>query len=338
MLEAMRAIIGTTSRPWVEGEFGPVAFDAQEGMVARAREEVCKDAIRKGFARWAAPIELASGSHLVRRRSGMGDVLCLTPIVRLLIEEYGAKVRPVSAPGYQEVWNWLSLEQTFEKVPPGLRVAQFDGWLERHPARTTTPAAQCYADWWNLKLEDMRPHLGLTEIELAIGRQSADALRDGDRPLVALFTDAGWANRKYRGWRVAEKDLARGGCTVVGFGPLGNCARRGPKHGVRGLASFLAACDLVLCGDTGPLHLAAAVGTPSIAVFCATSAAGSCGVGYKAHALEPEGLGCWPCWTTPCGAKKAKDEPAPCVSAVEPEAVYATAEKILGERSEVKTG
>jgi ADP-heptose:LPS heptosyltransferase len=36
---------------------------------------------------------------------------------------------------------------------------------------------------------------------------------------------------------------------------------------VGGLAAFLATCTLVVANDTGPLHLAAAVGTPTVGLF-----------------------------------------------------------------------
>ena len=39
---------------------------------------------------------------------------------------------------------------------------------------------------------------------------------------------------------------------------------------LRELAAVLAACDLVVSGDTGPMHLAVAVGTPVVALFGAT--------------------------------------------------------------------
>jgi ADP-heptose:LPS heptosyltransferase len=40
-----------------------------------------------------------------------------------------------------------------------------------------------------------------------------------------------------------------------------------PPTGVRGLASLLGICDLVLSGDCGPMHLAAALGVPCVAIF-----------------------------------------------------------------------
>jgi lipopolysaccharide heptosyltransferase III len=46
-----------------------------------------------------------------------------------------------------------------------------------------------------------------------------------------------------------------------------------PQLGVRDFAALLSWCTLVVTGDTGPMHLAAAVGTPTVAVFHNTDAA-----------------------------------------------------------------
>jgi heptosyltransferase III len=45
-----------------------------------------------------------------------------------------------------------------------------------------------------------------------------------------------------------------------------------PQLGIRDFAALLSYCTLVVTGDTGPMHLAAAVGVPTVAVFHATKA------------------------------------------------------------------
>src|SRR5262249_16545902 len=45
-----------------------------------------------------------------------------------------------------------------------------------------------------------------------------------------------------------------------------------PQLGIRDFAAMLSRCTLVVTGDTGPMHLAAAVGTPTGAVFRTTNA------------------------------------------------------------------
>jgi ADP-heptose:LPS heptosyltransferase len=71
-----------------------------------------------------------------------------------------------------------------------------------------------------------------------------------------------------RGWRVAvtgsaaERDL-----TARVAGDLDNVVDLGGLHDLRGLAGVLAHAAAVVVGNTGPMHLAAAVGTPVVPVF-----------------------------------------------------------------------
>jgi heptosyltransferase-3 len=53
---------------------------------------------------------------------------------------------------------------------------------------------------------------------------------------------------------------------------LGDSVVVAPQLGVRDFAALLSRCTLVVTGDTGPMHLAAAVGTPTVAVFHTTNA------------------------------------------------------------------
>jgi ADP-heptose:LPS heptosyltransferase len=86
-----------------------------------------------------------------------------------------------------------------------------------------------------------------------------------------------------------------------------------------GLAAYLKHLDLLVTNDTGPMHLAAAVGTPVAALFLATARALDTGPAGRGHiAIEPD-LDCHPC-LAPCGQPR-------CQIAIRPEAV---AELVLG--------
>ena len=52
--------------------------------------------------------------------------------------------------------------------------------------------------------------------------------------------------------------------------PAGSFVNVSGQTSLRELASVLAACDLLVSGDSGPMHLAVAVGTPTVALFGAT--------------------------------------------------------------------
>ena len=300
---------------------GVVNFDESQGWLARVAEPLANELVEGGIVDIPSSEELCVGRYLVRRRAGFGDVLCLTPAARLLTEN-GAECRIVTRRNYEPMLNGLG--NGVHWASPVHSVIM-DGWLEQHPGRTERPAALCFGDYWNLDIEDARPHFALTEQETAMGRESVEGWRRNGEPVVAVFMKAGWESRRYRGMLHVAKGLAQEGCAVVGFGDeVLPCCKKPPQMDVRSLAGLLAACDLVVCGDTGPMHLAAALGVPCVAVFCATSAAGSVGPRYDVTALEPEGLDCWPCWKADCKVGEL-DVPGSCVSAVEPAQVVSAA-------------
>ena len=71
---------------------------------------------------------------------------------------------------------------------------------------------------------------------------------------------------------------------------------------LRELCAALKLCDLVLTNDTGPMHLAAAVGTPVVALFGSTSPelTGPGLPGDVRHVLLREPVACAPCFLREC--------------------------------------
>ncbi len=71
---------------------------------------------------------------------------------------------------------------------------------------------------------------------------------------------------------------------------------------LRDLCAALAACDLLLTNDTGPMHLAAAVGTPVVALFGSTSPelTGPGLPGDSRHTLLGSRVPCSPCFLREC--------------------------------------
>ena len=65
---------------------------------------------------------------------------------------------------------------------------------------------------------------------------------------------------------------------------------------LRHLAALISACDIYIGNDTGPMHIAAAVGTPVVALFGSTNPIRSGPYGEKHTVLESGiDLGCNPC-------------------------------------------
>ncbi|MCW2779009.1 MAG: ADP-heptose:LPS heptosyltransferase [Frankiales bacterium] len=132
----------------------------------------------------------------------------------------------------------------------------------------------------------LEPHLAVTAADLA---ESRAALPPDGRPLVGVHPGATDPRRCYPEERLGEvaRTLAERGARVVvlggpgeqdrvdrvvtGFGSDVETLVGGTSMG--GLVGTLRRCSLVLGNDSGPRHLAAAVGTPTVAVFTSANLA-----------------------------------------------------------------
>jgi len=93
---------------------------------------------------------------------------------------------------------------------------------------------------------------------------------------------------------------------------------------VLGLAALLARCRLLVSNDTGPLHLAAAVGTPVLALFGATDPA-VCGPrGAGAVRVLYDRVSCAPCYLETCPVPGH-----PCLDGISVDRVLAEARALL---------
>jgi heptosyltransferase I len=139
------------------------------------------------------------------------------------------------------------------------------------------------------------------------------------RPLVFLHpgTSAFAAFKRWPAERfaaLAEQLVERGLGVAVGYGPGEEALARpaleaapgargvdGARLGLLGLAAAMRRADVVVAADTGPLHLAAAVGKPCVALFGPKDAAR---YGPRAHARTHEVLfadvPCRPCRRRTC--------------------------------------
>ena len=164
------------------------------------------------------------------------------------------------------------------------------------------------------------------------------ALLPSDRPLAVLHPGARWATKLWPAaswahladWLIKEKGLA-----VVITGSAGDrelaaqiCAQMQEKPwnlagrtGLPELAGIMQQARLAVTADTGPMHLAAALGTPVAAVFGPTSPwrTGPFGAGHRVVRL---GVACSPCFRRRC------PEPR-CLLYLPPDEVQAACEKIL---------
>jgi heptosyltransferase-1 len=97
----------------------------------------------------------------------------------------------------------------------------------------------------------------------------------------------------------------------------------GGRTTLRELASLYRDAALVITTDSGPMHLAAAVGTPVVALFGPTDPArtGPCGPG---HRIIRCGISCSPCFRKQCKAPR-------CMTEISVEDVFAAVKDVLGK-------
>jgi len=145
-----------------------------------------------------------------------------------------------------------------------VRHAVFEGWGIRIPA-------------------DARPALAITAQEHAAAQALLFAARTGSRPLAAVATAASSPLKRWpveRFAAVAERLSAKGYAVLALGAPEETPEQRAmlsmhaawltPQH-LRVTAALLENCRLLVCNDTGLMHLAAAVGCQVVPVFGPTS-------------------------------------------------------------------
>jgi heptosyltransferase-2 len=92
------------------------------------------------------------------------------------------------------------------------------------------------------------------------------------------------------------------------------------------LAAVLAMCRLVVSNDSGPMHLAAALGTPVLALFGSTDPVATAPLGP--HRIVRAAVPCSPCLRRDC-----PDGRFQCLTRISPQQVLAAAEELLRDEA-----
>lgn len=205
-------------------------------------------------------------------------------------------------------------------------------------------AGEVFLDWVRALGIDPGPWepvpLVLEPGQLEAASAAAHALRPGDGPLVALVPGA--LHRPASAWPLEHfGELARalavaGARVLVAWGPgeeprrdsvlrlAGGAAAALPPTQLRELAAWLAACDLVITTDTGPKHIAVAMGTPILGLYGSTNPEGWHPPG-EAHRALFEEVPCRPCDLEVCPVAGH-----PCLDGLAPGRVLQAAREMLG--------
>jgi len=169
--------------------------------------------------------------------------------------------------------------------------------------------------------------LGIPERAISFGLEPSAAARErvaaliGDvsRPRIGVILGSSWPSRIYAPAAIANviRELAEPG--AGGFFPIliggpdeeaiAREVERSPdvprmlnlagKTGLSDLPAFFAACDVAFGPDSGPMHIAAAVGCPIVSLWGATAAERSAPWGFAEFALTGA-IPCAPCYLRRC--------------------------------------
>jgi len=153
-------------------------------------------------------------------------------------------------------------------------------------------------------------------VEAAAEAAVAASLGDHPGPRIAFINGASWWTKQ---WSVASF-IALGRYLVEGHDarivlPWGDEGERRraveiaaalgpaalvPEHGsLAALAALLDACDVVVGGDTGPVHMAWAVGTATVSLYGPNPSARN-GPRGPSHRVFQSTVECSPCWGKEC--------------------------------------
>jgi lipopolysaccharide heptosyltransferase I len=224
----------------------------------------------------------------------------------------------------------------------GFRTTQEGGFalcnLRVIPARTDIHAVDAYLEFARfLGADRAAPDFGL-ELPMPARQMGARiAGVSGGAPTVALLPGTQWATKKWPAHHFAQlgAGLARLGlrCVVLGSGAdreAGAAIAAAAPNSTTDLtgrtslvesAYIIANCALAVGNDSGPMHLAAALGVPVVALFGPTDPARTAPYG-RGHVVLQAPVPCLRCRRRRC--------PVSCMERITPELVLGAVRQRLG--------
>lgn len=231
---------------------------------------------------------------VVRRTGAIGDALAATCVATKLIEA-GHKVIFQTAPACQEVVKYVSGIKVAD--PVGKCDVNLDEIYEKDPNRTTRHFAEMFLEACNRQLKTNFKPINFAPRLVAKARISNIL---APRPWVAFVPRSNsFLERTVPDevWIKAERDID---ATCFWFGthptPHKDIAQL-PLESVKDLIA-LETMDLVVSPDTGPAHIAAALGVPTIVISQSSAPELHLSDQRDWISIEPDNLDCLNCQAT----------------------------------------
>lgn len=176
-------------------------------------------------------------------------------------------------------------------------------------------------------------------------RERVSKLVSSDKKVIGFNVGANFT-RQGRRWPInhwvelAKLLLDRYKCEIILTGSSDDEDQTGELSQIEGVKSFcgklsltesaalLSACDFVISGDTGPLHIATAVGTTVIGLYGSMPVNRTGPWGEKHFALTSD-MKCIPCNRRKCKHVKNGNLYTPCMECLLPERILSVVDKLL---------
>jgi len=233
-------------------------YEAQFGPVSRRLRRVLRG------VRWTLKGSLGRERHLlVELNWRLGDEVMALPVLDALLRHHGG-VRITVLTNYPDLFR----DHPFVRVlsaPP----ADVDRYILLRGAPRREYRLGAYCAQARVPLTAARPALHYADWTVPAHLE----IPEGDSPLIAVAPGASWPSKRWldERWRALIDRLAAGGCRVVVLGQKGEGVPGGldltGKTSIRDAACVLHRADLLVCCDSGLMHLALAADTPVVALF-----------------------------------------------------------------------
>jgi hypothetical protein len=287
------------------------------------------------MAQLAAP--KSSTRVSIRRKAALGDVLMATPLAKRFAD-FGFTVRFDTSPACSPVLAGI----------PFLNVVHVDSFpnvnldttYENNLNRKRKSVGEMFFDAAAPELRkcgipeaaiNLRPHIALTKEEVS---EAAQHMALMPRPwTVFVRRSVAWSSRTLHPAAFMEAIRKIPGSVFVGIpdataigGSVENVMVTDWAKTFREFCAVIACCDLVVTADTGPVHVAAALGKPIVALeqSIAISQRLNNQVDYRVVTSSPE---CSPCHEFTCTIPGMKETP-PCQWVLPAEIISAAKTKL----------
>jgi ADP-heptose:LPS heptosyltransferase len=296
-------------------------------------------------------LETQSPNICVIRGEGMGDVLMTTPTLDAL-----KKIFP-STPTITYATNTRYLNGGLVKVLQGnpsidkiidrdqVDESEYDLTINLHcpcvayEKKENPPINRIdlFAAHAGVKLENKTPRYFLQPEEVEAGISFLRANRIKSKVImVHIFTTTARRNLNSTMFKSTLMDLTSRGYSLLILSHSSDYpsdvlfdnipgAHILKDQDIRTIAGIMVSCDLVICPDSAILHLAGALGVPTVSLFGHTDPRARINYYPNAVAIWPgERAACAPCWSGPCSFKHA------CYTAITKEMILEAVDQKLG--------